>query len=197
MGHYHCKPVIYLFHLFSNLYLWSLLVVFGLRYIRVISNIIGDILYMPTSLPRNPKYNASDVTVTIPTIGLDYVLLHQVIESILVHPITRLLVVASGPDFQEKMEAFRELVSDSRVQLFHCDHAARRRKTALAMPHIGTSLAILQNNKTVWPASPNFLPFMMALFEDHNMGAVMPLIKARHHHHHSWKEAVYNFLGMT
>lgn len=197
MGYYHYKPADNPSHLFLNVYLWSLLVIFGLRYIRVISNIIGNILYRPTSIPRNPKYNASDVSVMIPTLSLNSVLLHQVAESILVHPITKLIIVASGPDFQQETEAFTEVISDPRVQLLHCEHAGRRRKTALAMPYITTSLAVLQENKTVWPASPNFLPLMTAPFEDPKMGAVMPLIEARHHNHRSWKEAFYNFLGMT
>ena len=38
---------------------------------------------------------------------------------------------------------------------------------------------------------------MMAPLEEPKMGAVMPLIQARHHYHHSWTEAFYNFLGMT
>lgn len=180
----------------SNKYLWSFVAVFGLRYIRVLFNIIGNILYRPTAIVRNPRYNASDVTVMIPTIGLNSEPLHRVVKSILTYPIARLIVVTSGPDFQQETETFTEATSDSRVQLFHCAHSGRRRKTALAMPYIKTSLAVFQDNKTTWP-STNFLPLMMAPFEDPKMGAVMSLIEARHRHYRSPIEAYYNFLGMT
>jgi hypothetical protein len=197
MGFYHYKTAITSSPFFSNKFLWSFLIVFGLRYIRVISNIVGNILYRATRIAPNPKYNASDVTVMIPTLGLNSVLSYQVAESVLAHPIAKLIIVASGPDFQHETEAFTEVISDPRVQLLHSDDAGRCRKTALAMPYIRTALMVLQDNKTIWPVSPNFPPLMMAAFEDPELGAVMPLIEARHHHHRSWKEAFYNFLGMT
>ncbi|KAF3052733.1 hypothetical protein E8E11_010326 [Didymella keratinophila] len=182
VGWYHNKPTGNFSQIPLNKYFWVFLIVFGLR---------------PTHIPRNPKYDASDVTVMIPTLGLNSALLHQVAESILVHPVAKLIIVASGPDFEQEFEAFTEAISDPRVQVLNSEHAGRRRKTALAMPYIKTSLVVLQDNKTAWPASPNFLPLMMAPFEDPTMGAVMPLIEARHRHHRSWREAFFNFLGIT
>jgi hypothetical protein len=83
-----------------------------------------------------------DVTIMIPTLELSSVLLHQVTESILMHPIVKLVVVASGPNFQQETEAFTEAISDPRIQLLHSIPAGRRRKTAPALSHIKTSLVV-------------------------------------------------------
>ena len=181
----------------SNEYFWLFAALFGLRYIRVISNIFGNIIYRPTILARSPKYNATNVTVMIPTMGLNSDLLQGVVNSILVHPIAKLIVVTNGPNFELETETFTETIPDSRIQLLHCDFQGRRQKTAVAIPYIQTPLVVLQDNKTTWPTSTSFLPLMLAPFEDPKMGAVMPLIEARHHHHRFPIEAFYNFLGMT
>lgn len=182
----------------SNKYLRSFVAVFGLRYIRVLFNIIGNILYMPTAIMRNPRYDASDVTVMILAIGLNSELLHRVVKSILTHPIARLIIVTSGPDFQQEAKTFTEATSahESNFSTVHTQ-AVDERQLWPCHTYIKTSLAVFQDNKTTWPSSTDFLLLMMAPFEDPKMGAVMPLIEARHHHYRSPIEAYYNFLGMT
>lgn len=181
----------------ANKYLWAFISVFALRYIRVIANIVGNIVYKPIAVPREPKHIASDVTVVIPTIGLNADLLYKVIRSILSHPIARLIIVTDGPYCNDECTAFTQAIPDARVKLLHCTYKGRRQKTALAMPHIHTPFVALQDNKTTWPATTSFIPLLLAPFDDPRMGAVMPLIEARHHHHRSIIEAFHNFLGMT
>lgn len=180
-----------------NKYLWAFIAVFGLRYMRVISNIVGNLIYRPTAVPHEPSHNASDVTVMIPTIGLNTALLYQVVKSILLHPIAKLIIVTDGPYCEDECIAFTQAIPDPRVKLLYCAFKGRRQKTALAMPHIHTPFVALQDNKTTWPASDSFLLRLLAPFEDPHMGAVMPLIEARHHHHRSSMETLYNFLGAT
>lgn len=180
-----------------NKYLWLFIATFALRYVRVLSNIVGNVLYRPSRIPPKPKYTASDVTVMVATMGLNSELLHRVVKSILLHSITRLIIVTDGPNFDDDCNSFRQAISDSRVLLLHCETKQRRHKTALALAHVHTSLIILQDNKSTWPTSPNFLPLMTAPFEDPKMGAVTPAIEAYHHHHRNPVKAFYNFLGMT
>lgn len=178
-------------------YSWLFLAVFGLRYIRVLSNIIGNVVYKPSRILQKPKYDASDITVMIPTMGFGSELLHQVVKSILSHSVFALIIVTNGPDFGIECANFRKIFTDPRVLLLDCETKQRRRKTALALPFVKTPLVVLQDNKTTWPTSPNFLPLMVAPFEDPNVGAVTPAIEARHHHHDDLMKAFYNFLGMT
>ncbi|KAF9698179.1 hypothetical protein EKO04_003469 [Ascochyta lentis] len=181
----------------STKYFWFFLAVFGLRYIRVISNIIGNVVYRPSCVAWKPKYDASDVTVMIPTMGLNSELLHQVVKSILLHPIAKLIIVTNGPDFEDNCSSFRDVIADPRISHLDCENKGRRHKTALALPHVHTPLVILQDNKSTWPKSPSFIPLMIAPFEDSQMGAVTPAIEAQHHHHRNIIKAFYNFLGMT
>lgn len=102
MGYYNRLSTITTSHFLSNKYLLLFLIVFGLRHIRVVSNVTGNDIYRPMCIPRKAKHKTSDVTVMIATLGLNSTLLHQVAESILVHPVAKLIIVASSPGFEQQ-----------------------------------------------------------------------------------------------
>jgi hypothetical protein len=79
-------------------YHWWFTAVFVLRYIRVVGTIVGSIRYRPTPIPSNPKHQASDVTVVIPTTEILSETFRDVVHSILRHPVHKLIIATAGTE---------------------------------------------------------------------------------------------------
>lgn len=181
----------------ENRYLPWFLVVFLLRYARVVTNVFGNLKYRPTPRPQSPKHHASDITVVIPTTHLMSVTLYRVFTSVLRHPVPRLIISTAGPVAKEQIAIFKTLVQDQRVFILHRNVVSRREQTAQAMPHVKTSLLILQDDHTYWPAEPAFIDSIIAPFEDPSTGGVSAVLEARHREHPTSFSGFWNFLGMT
>jgi len=181
----------------SQTCLLLLVFVFLLRYTRVAMTIIGNLKYRQTDVSRSPKFNASDLTVVIPTTDIMPETFHRVVRSVLAHSVAKLIISTAGPKAEKDEEAFRFLFSDPRIALVHRDVASRREQTAHAMKYVDTPLLILQDDHTYWPNRSSFLRYVLAPFEEPSTGAVGVGLEARHRQHPFSVSGFWNFLGMT
>ncbi len=178
-------------------YLHAFLALFLFRYVRVIISIYGNAKYRATPIPDNPSYDASNVTVVIATAGILSDNLHSVVHSILRHPIRKFVLATAGNAAKGQRESFQVLFKDPRIDFIHCDEVNRRKQIALAMEKVKTSLVLIQDDRTSWPARPTLLPSLLAPFEDPKTGAVTASIDARNHNHLISCVGFWNFIGMN
>lgn len=189
--------------LLSHPWLWTLTIVFGFRYFRAVANFIAYCNYKPTPIPQQPSFRPTDVSVIIPTTALDSIVFHKVVESILRHGISSLLIVTAGPSVTEQDRiSFKEKFSDRRVEVLWHPEPNGREQTAMAVDLITSSgtvtpLMIISDDHTFWPTQVTFIPSLIAPFEDPSIGAVGPVLEVRHHKHPvSWR-GFWNFMGMV
>jgi hypothetical protein len=121
----------------------------------------------------------------------------KVVQSILEHSIAKLIISSAGPKIKLQSEALEMLFPDPRIVMLHRDEASRREQTAQAMEHVNTSLLILQDDHTYWPAQSSFTKSVLAPFEEPKTGAVGVVLEARHRKHPFSFAGFWNFLGMT
>ncbi|KAF2036183.1 hypothetical protein EK21DRAFT_37116, partial [Setomelanomma holmii] len=160
-------------------------------------SIIGYLRYRPAPRPRNPTYHAADITVVVATTDIMSKTFHHVVTSILRHPIHQLIIPAAGLVAREQIATFQTIVQDQRLLVLYSNEVSRRKQTALAMPHVQTSLFITQDDHTYWPANPWFVQSIVAPFEDPSTGGVGTALVARHRQHSTSFSGFWNFLGMT
>ncbi|KAF1836877.1 hypothetical protein BDW02DRAFT_614055 [Decorospora gaudefroyi] len=160
-------------------------------------SLYGTYIYRPTPIPPNPTYGVSDITIIIPTTDLMSITLHNVLQSILVHRVPKLIIPTGGIDAAAQIQRFKEMFPDRPVLVLHRDMASRREQTAQALEQVETSLIILQDDHTYWPESSRFVSSVLAPFENPQIGAVSADLQARHcNHPFSWA-GFWNFMGMT
>ncbi|KAF2107301.1 hypothetical protein BDV96DRAFT_693535, partial [Lophiotrema nucula] len=82
--------------------------------------------------------------------------------------------------------------------MLHRSLSSRREQAALAISHIKTPFLILSDDHTLWRATSNFLPSLLAPFSNPRVGAVGPVLQARHYHHRLFSFCgFWNFIGMA
>ncbi|KAH7090786.1 hypothetical protein FB567DRAFT_558923 [Paraphoma chrysanthemicola] len=160
-------------------------------------NIWGNLRYRATPVPHKATYHASDITIVIPTIDLAPATLHRVISSILRHPVSQLIIPTAGTIAEAQIVNFQAEFCDPRVVVLHRDEISRRQQTAQAMPHVRTSLVIIQDDHTYWQAEASFVQSIVAPLEDSSTGGVSTVLEARHRQHPTSFAGFWNFLGMT
>jgi hypothetical protein len=196
-----------MFSLFNSFYnhpwLWTFSIVFCFRYARAVANYVAYSTYKPISIPEKPSYQPPDVSVIIPTTDINTPTFHKVVDSILAHPISALIIATAGPTATEhERRLFEAAFPDGRIEVLWREVPNRREQTAMAVdlitaPGTVTPLMTISDDHTFWPTQSTFVPSLIASFEDAKIGAVGPVLEARHHHHPVSFRGFWNFMGMT
>jgi hypothetical protein len=129
-------------------YLTTFLYVFLFRYIRVFISLNGTFRYRPAPLLFDPTYQISDITIIIPTTNLMSTALHNVVRSVLVHPIPKVIISTAGTEAAAQMRKFKAILPDPRLLVLHRDKANRCNQTVQALKQVETRLIILQDDHT-------------------------------------------------
>jgi hypothetical protein len=103
----------------------TFLFVFLLRYIRVLISFHGTTQYRPAPLLSDPTYHISDITIIMPTTNLLLTTLHNVIRSVLVHPIPKFIIATGGSEAAAQIHKFKAMFPDPRLLVPHCGKANR------------------------------------------------------------------------
>ncbi|KAK7436847.1 hypothetical protein VKT23_014483 [Stygiomarasmius scandens] len=170
---------------------------FLFRYVRSVVNAIAYYRARPTPIPAKPTYHPSDVTVVIPTVKIGTPDFECVVRTILNHPIAALIITTAGEQALSQFQEFKDKFTDSRVIHLHRQVPNRREQTAKAMPKVKTKIIILNDDHTFWPERQLFVPSLLAPFETPCVGAVGPMLEARHCHYSISFRGFWNFVGMT
>ena len=175
------------------------LTLFFWRYTRLIVHMISFCLYKPVPIPTNPTVLRSDCTIIIPIADPDPEdqKFRQCLDTILANEPAAVIVTTVGKEnlalckmicapfnvkYGNKIRVIQQSKGNKRVQVCH------------AMPYVKTDIVIGVDATVFWP-STNFLPAILAPFEDPNVGVVGTYKRVvREPTGFNW-ESFWNFIG--
>jgi cellulose synthase/poly-beta-1,6-N-acetylglucosamine synthase-like glycosyltransferase len=171
---------------------------FILRYLRLLGHVLGSWIYRPSQISPDPSFTRRDITVILPTIdphGPDF---RECVESILSNHPACILVVTVGDGLREECQTvLRKLSIDSpytEISVSALSEPSKRRQITHAMPHVTTSITIFADDHVFWPA--NFIPSVLAPFDDQNVGMVATKKRVRRTTPGEWTwPSIVNFIA--
>lgn len=177
----------------------AFLFLFVFRYLRLIVHIISYwILYYPTPIPQNPRYLPRNVTVIVPTVDPDNEDFVECISSIVSKCPKKLIIVVPSKEMVKSTEKI--LISSQLrskkvpISVLRAVQANKRVQVACAISHVRTAITIIADDHVFW-RSPEFLPTILAPFEDPEVGAVGTNKRALRTKHGFNAAAFWNMLG--
>ncbi|KAJ4136516.1 hypothetical protein NW768_004131 [Fusarium equiseti] len=189
-------PCIWL--LFSDIWIQIFGTLFVLRYTRLFVHLLASFLYRPFSPSPYPNFSRNDVTVILPTIdprGPDFA---ECVRSILAnHPAFILVVTVGDALKQDCISVLQELVANApytKVSVAALSEPSKRRQITHAMPNVTTAITVFADDHVFWP--DEFLPQVLAPFEDNNVGVVATKKRVRRTTPGIWSwESIVNFIA--
>ncbi|RDA90017.1 hypothetical protein CP533_0888 [Ophiocordyceps camponoti-saundersi (nom. inval.)] len=172
------------------------------RYLRLLVHCVSHWTYKSKPIPLNPSYTSKDVTVVIPTIHNDFEELRPSLESILRCDPAELILVTTDPkraDLDKLSESLRKVETTGKrcntIRVFSTRIANKRLQVREALPHVETEITIMADDDVTWP--PTMLPWILAPFEDKDIGAVGTCQRAKRDRSGSWAFCMWNWLGQA
>ncbi|KAF2839321.1 glycosyltransferase family 2 protein [Patellaria atrata CBS 101060] len=149
--------------LFSFIWLFS--------YLRFIINlVVYYFLFKSIPVPEYPKYTPKDVTVVIPALlDEDVDSLRETIQSCLSNEPYELLLVTVTSNLHRAKELVASLPSN-KIKVFDVAQPNKRRQMLRGIGEVTTPITIFADDDVTW--SKRTLEYMLAPFEDPNMGGV-------------------------
>ncbi|KAF6234803.1 hypothetical protein HO173_007023 [Letharia columbiana] len=167
-------------------------ILFLFRYVRLIVNLTAFCLYKPVAIPTHPSLTAKDVTVIVPTVapyGKDF---EECIQSIQANGPAKIVIVTAGPGNYER--AIQSVDMSSNILIKHCHVQNKRAQVCEALEdEVHTTITVLCDDHVFWPR--NFLPSILAPFEDPNVGCVGTSKRVRRTVSNFSLAGFWNFLG--
>lgn len=148
--------------------------------------------YKSFPLPSKPKFTEDDVTVIIPTIHNAFEELRPSLMSILCCNPYELILVTTA----EKEAQLKEVVNTlgySNIRVLHTPVANKRLQVCEAIPNVKTPITVMADDDVTWQKT--MLPWLLAPFEDDDMGGVGTCQKVRRITDGPWQERIWNWLG--
>lgn len=177
-------------------YLFLALLVF--RYLRLIVHLISFWRYRPSPVLDNATFSARDVSVVLPTVDpndSDYL---PCLESILMNGPREVCIVTVGGanlDLAEKKASlFRTGFPGVIITVSAINEFNKRKQVASVLPTIRTAITILADDHVFWPTQ-DFVPSVIAPFEDPKIGAVAPHKRVHRVNAGFGWASYWNFLG--
>ncbi|KAF9887622.1 hypothetical protein FE257_009715 [Aspergillus nanangensis] len=148
---------------------------FLFRYVRLIAHIISFwAFYRVVPVPRNPTYHPADCSVILPTVDPMNPDFKECLISCFNSKPGVIIIVTVG---HKMVELIREIVNpieipypDTNVHIIAMDVASKRRQVAHGLKFVQTKITVLLDDHVFWPK--NFLPTILAPFEDPKVGVV-------------------------
>ncbi|KAF2432771.1 hypothetical protein EJ08DRAFT_584889 [Tothia fuscella] len=160
-------PIIYPDFLFIFLFLF--------KYLRLIVHSFSVGLYKPAPVSAHPTFDRSDCTVILPTVEPTNVYFKRCLRSVLANNPRALLIVTVGKEnfrhAEEVVAPFRKSHPKVTIQVTKAPKANKRTQIVAALPEVHTEITVLVDDHVSWP-STNFLPAILAPFEDDGVGIV-------------------------
>lgn len=139
------------------------------RYTRLVINCISHWTFRPIPIPAHPTYSSDDVTIILPTIATGGLDLEQTLRTCLQAQPYELILVTVNANVAN-LQRLAQSVNAKKIRVLSTELANKRRQMCLAIPEVVTRLTIFVDDDVVWPI--NVLQWMLAPFEDPNMGGV-------------------------
>lgn len=184
--------------LLSDVWMQVFCTLFMLRYLRLLGHIVGSWMYRPFEISPDPAFTRRDVTVILPTIdphGPDF---RECVQSILANHPACILVVTVGDVLREECQiVMRKLgadAPDTDISVAALSEPSKRRQVTHAMPNVATPITIFADDHVFW--SGNFIPSVLAPFDDAQVGVVATKKRVRRTTPGSWSwSSIVNFIA--
>ncbi|OHE92609.1 glycosyltransferase family 2 [Colletotrichum orchidophilum] len=180
---------------------WATIFIFAffLRYARLFCNIWGSWQYKPAPVLKNASWTSQDVTVVLPTIDPDNPKFDECILSVLENRPAAILIVTVGAKMrgrcEELAQVYRKKYTSTKIGVSAILHPSKRRQVAHAVPHVETRFTIIADDHVFWP-STNFIPSILAPFEDVRTGVVATYKRVRRTTPGEWSiPSIVNLIG--
>lgn len=152
------------------------IILFVWRYLRLIVHMISFWLYKPIPTPANPTIHRSDCTVIIPIADPDPedLKFKECLRTVLANNPARVIVTTVGRDnlaLCRQICAPINAANGNKIQVIQQGRGNKRVQVCHAMPHVKTKIVVGVDSTVFWP-STNFLPAILAPFEDVDVGVV-------------------------
>jgi len=146
------------------------ILLFILRYLRLIVHMISFWLCKPTPVPIDPTYFPEDCTVIMPTVDPENPDFTECLTSILANKPSGIIIVTVGA---EKLRLTREITAalSPSIRVTAIEQANKHAQVCHALSRVRTRITVLVDDHVFWP-STNFLRTMLAPFEDASIAAV-------------------------
>ena len=173
--------------------------IFIFRYLRLVVHIISFyFLYKPAPIPANPTLTPADVTIIIPTIDPENDGFKECLQSTLKNHPGHILIVTVG---NAKVKLIKQVIKpygkswpSTTISVTQTPQANKRKQVCHALPLVSTAITVLVDDHVYWP-SANFLPTILAPFEDPQVGGLGTNKVVRRTGSGYGMNSVFNFLG--
>ncbi|KAH8653946.1 hypothetical protein BGZ60DRAFT_533043 [Tricladium varicosporioides] len=171
---------------------WWFIILFTIRYLRLIVHSIAHWRYKSIPIPNNPTYSNKDITIILPTISTDVKELRQTIQSMLACNPSQILLVTT----KNQYNIIRNLCQSINVRnltVFQSPVASKRLQVCKAIPLVETSITVMADDDVTWPSTT--IPWLLAPFEDKKIGGVGTCQRVRRLQTGTLLERCYNWLS--
>ncbi|KAJ2998776.1 hypothetical protein NUW58_g215 [Xylaria curta] len=167
---------------------WLFGALFTFRYLRTIASIPIYLSTKPKPLQNPPKFTGKDVTVIIPTTFKSPPELIKCLRTITACSPFAIYIVTSDANVAPLSRYCHERALD--VPVLGVSRLNKREQILKALPLVKTAITCLADDDVLWPA--RFLDYLLAVFEDPEVGAGGPLQRVRRNE----RPDAWNFLGI-
>ncbi|KAF5017773.1 hypothetical protein F66182_10280 [Fusarium sp. NRRL 66182] len=133
-----------------------------------------------------------DVTVVIPTIHNAFEELRPSLQSILACEPAELMLVTTH-DKRKDLQRLADSLAFPKVRVLDTPIANKRLQVCEALPKVETPITIMADDDVTWPST--LMPWILAPFEDPQIGGVGTCQRVRREHDGSWSTRAWNWLG--
>ncbi|KAF2704151.1 glycosyltransferase family 2 protein [Pleomassaria siparia CBS 279.74] len=172
---------------------------FIFRYLRLVVHIVSfHFLYKSTPVPANPTLFRSDCSIIIPTIDPMNPGFRKCLKTVLANEPGQLIIVTVGDSYYSLteliVEPLRTQFRKTKITVTQMEEANKRKQVAHGLQLVTGLITVLVDDHVYWP-STNFLPTILAPFEDPKVGGLGTNKRVlRTSRGFSW-ESIYNFWG--
>ncbi|KAL7762315.1 hypothetical protein ACKLNR_008850 [Fusarium oxysporum f. sp. zingiberi] len=162
------------------------------RYLRLLVHCVSHWTYKSKPIPNKPTFTSKDVTVVIPTIHNAFEELRPSLESILACEPAELILVTTH-DKRKDLQRLADSLVFPKVRVLDTPIANKRLQVCEALPKVETPITIMADDDVTWPST--LMPWILAPFEDPQIGGVGTCQRVRREHDGSWSTKAWNWLG--
>ncbi|KAF5009469.1 hypothetical protein FDECE_4314 [Fusarium decemcellulare] len=162
------------------------------RYLRLLVHCVSHWTYKSKPIPNKPSFTSKDVTVVIPTIHNAFEELRPSLQSILACEPAELILVTTH-DKRKDLQRLADSLAFPKVRVLDTPIANKRLQVCEALPKVETPITIMADDDVTWPST--LMPWILAPFEDPQIGGVGTCQRVRREHDASWSTRAWNWLG--
>ncbi|OJD26510.1 hypothetical protein ACJ73_02105 [Blastomyces percursus] len=146
---------------------------FFYRYVRLVGNCIGVLLYKPIQPPENPSVTHRHVTVIVPTLEGHGTQLVDTLRSICFTKRHEIILSTIDRNRGRAEETARSIKDPQiKVTVTSVRNPSKRHQVAVAIEKVETYIFILADDDVFWAPCPSFLRWLLSPFEDPKMRGV-------------------------